>query len=143
MPVAVELRGVWKSYAAGVRGCSARVWVLRGVSLTVSNGERVGVVGAAGAGKTTLLQCIGGLRRADAGVVDSSGVAAGALLLVDDGDAGDSAPLTAGDVAPTMIVAARSLVQLRHRVDRAFLLRDGRLTPVDSPALARRVAERR
>jgi ATPase subunit of ABC transporter with duplicated ATPase domains len=117
--------------------------VLRGVSLTVSNGERVGVVGAAGAGKTTLLHCISGLRRTDAGVIDSSGIAAGALLLLDDGDAGDPSPTTTRDVAPTMIVAARSLAQLRDRVDRAFLLRDGQLIPLDSPALARRVAERR
>jgi ATPase subunit of ABC transporter with duplicated ATPase domains len=143
MSVAVELRGVWKSYAAGVRGCSARVWVLRGVSLTVSNGERVGVVGAPGAGKTTLLHCISGRRRTDAGVIDSSGAAAGALLLLDDGDTEDGPPSVARDGTPTMIVAARSLAQLRDQVDRAFLLRDGRLTPVDSPALARRVAERR
>ena len=143
MPIAVELHGIWKSYAAGVRGCSARVWVLRGLSLTVSNGERVAVVGAAGAGKTTLLHCIGGLRRTDAGVVDSSGIAASALRLLDDGEAGDPLPLTTREVAPTVIIAARSLAQLRDRVDRAFLLRDGQLIPVDSPALARRVAERR
>jgi ABC-type cobalamin/Fe3+-siderophores transport system ATPase subunit len=143
MSVAVEVRGVWKSYAAGVRGCSARVWVLRDVSLTVSNGERVGVVGAAGAGKTTLLHCIGGLRRVDAGVVDSSGAASAALLLVDDGDTAEWPAVARRDGAPTMIVAVRSLARLRDQVDRAFLLRDGRLAPVDSPALARRVAERR
>jgi energy-coupling factor transporter ATP-binding protein EcfA2 len=109
----------------------------------VSNGERVGVVGAPGAGKTTLLHCISGLRRTDAGVVDSSGAAAGALLLLDDGGTEDGPPVVTRDGAPTMIVAARSLVQLRDQVDRVFLLRDGRLTPVESPGLARRVAERR
>ncbi|MBR4969591.1 MAG: ABC transporter ATP-binding protein [Alistipes sp.] len=48
--------------------------VLRGVSLEVSEGEIVSIVGASGAGKTTLLQIIGTLLPADAGEVEIAGV---------------------------------------------------------------------
>lgn len=47
--------------------------VLKGVSLEVSPGEVVSIVGASGAGKTTLLQIIGTLSRPDAGHVEFDG----------------------------------------------------------------------
>lgn len=52
--------------------------VLRGVSLEVSQGEVVSIVGASGAGKTTLLQIIGTLSRPDGGrvVIDGREVSA-------------------------------------------------------------------
>jgi ABC-type lipoprotein export system ATPase subunit len=43
--------------------------VLRGVSLSISSGERVALVGPSGCGKTTLLNCLGGVDRADAGKI--------------------------------------------------------------------------
>lgn len=43
--------------------------VLKGVSLTISRGEMVGVVGVSGAGKTTLLQILGTLDRPTTGRV--------------------------------------------------------------------------
>jgi ABC-type multidrug transport system ATPase subunit len=61
--------GVWKSYDAGVRGCSATVTVLRDVSLDVAPGEIVGIAAAPVSGKTTLLMCAAGLLRADRGHV--------------------------------------------------------------------------
>ena len=46
MPVVLRARALWKSYAAGVAGCSARVWVLKGASLEVEQGECVAILGA-------------------------------------------------------------------------------------------------
>ncbi|MEE9442502.1 MAG: ABC transporter ATP-binding protein [candidate division Zixibacteria bacterium] len=46
-----------------------RIEVLRGVSLNLSRGEMVSVLGASGVGKTTLLQILGGLDRPDSGDV--------------------------------------------------------------------------
>jgi ABC-type multidrug transport system ATPase subunit len=65
----LSMRGVWKSYQAGVRGCSASVSVLRDLQLDVAAGEIVGVVAAPASGKTTLLMCAGGLLRPDRGTV--------------------------------------------------------------------------
>lgn len=44
-----------------------------GVSLTVDEGEILGILGPNGAGKTTLVECIAGLRAADAGTVRVAG----------------------------------------------------------------------
>ena len=43
--------------------------VLKGISLHVSPGEAVAIIGANGAGKTTLLQTIAGLHRPRAGTI--------------------------------------------------------------------------
>ncbi|MGD9676447.1 MAG: ABC transporter ATP-binding protein, partial [Candidatus Bipolaricaulia bacterium] len=47
--------------------------VLRGVSLSVGDGEITFVLGANGSGKTTLLQCLGGLRHPTSGTVAIDG----------------------------------------------------------------------
>ena len=43
--------------------------VLRGLSLTVAQGEMVAIMGASGVGKSTLLHLLGGLDRPDAGAI--------------------------------------------------------------------------
>jgi len=69
MPIALDARGLVKSYHAGAGSCSASSLVLRGVDLVVHTGEAVAVLGGCGSGKSTLLLCLAGLLGADAGVV--------------------------------------------------------------------------
>ena len=52
--------------------------VLQGISLDVSAGERVALLGPSGCGKTTLLNLLGGLDRADEGLVRLGGEDLGA-----------------------------------------------------------------
>jgi putative ABC transport system ATP-binding protein len=66
MTAVLELAGVGKTYPGPVE-------VLHGVSLTVSAGELVGVVGPSGSGKSTLLHIMGTLERASAGSVRVAG----------------------------------------------------------------------
>lgn len=41
--------------------------VLKGISLTIRDGEIYGIIGKSGAGKSTLLRCINGLESYDSG----------------------------------------------------------------------------
>jgi lipoprotein-releasing system ATP-binding protein len=59
-------REIVKSYRGGDGGV---IHVLNGVSLDVSRGEMVAIVGASGAGKSTLLHVVGALDRPDRGEV--------------------------------------------------------------------------
>jgi lipoprotein-releasing system ATP-binding protein len=52
---------IWKNYGS--------IEVLRGVSLAVSKGEMVSIVGASGAGKSTLLYVVSTLEKADKGKI--------------------------------------------------------------------------
>jgi polar amino acid transport system ATP-binding protein len=64
----IEIQDVHKSFGA--------LNVLKGVSMTVQNGEVVSVIGGSGSGKSTLLMCINGLEPINAGriVVDGTDV---------------------------------------------------------------------
>src|SRR5258705_3201432 len=64
-PPAVALEGVAKKFGAMV--------ALRGVSLTVAEGEFVCFLGPSGCGKTTLLRIVAGLERQNVGVVRMAG----------------------------------------------------------------------
>jgi ATPase subunit of ABC transporter with duplicated ATPase domains len=65
MPGSLAARDISKSFAA--------VQVLDRVSLVVSPGDRIGIVGPNGIGKSTLLRVLAGLEEPDAGRVISSG----------------------------------------------------------------------
>jgi energy-coupling factor transporter ATP-binding protein EcfA2 len=155
MPPALRIENVWKSYSAGVRGCSARAWVLRGCTLRVELGERVAIVGARGSGKSTLLQCISGARRTDAGSVTAhlpvhgclstalttaavSTYASGPVLLLVDGPSSAQLPATWNG---SILLSSHDVASVYPCVDRVLLLRDGHLRPLSRPAV-RRVAER-
>src|SRR5262249_34112048 len=60
----IEARALHKSYALGGQ---AAVEALRGVSLTVHDGELLAVMGASGSGKSTLLNLLGCLDRPTSG----------------------------------------------------------------------------
>ena len=65
----VELCEVVKSYRAGEESVS----VLRGVSVSIAEGESVAVTGPSGSGKSTLLNIIGTLDQATSGKVTVAG----------------------------------------------------------------------
>jgi putative ABC transport system ATP-binding protein len=73
---ALELRGVVKTYPGGVEA-------LRGMSLTIAQGELVAIAGPSGSGKSTLLHIAGTLERPSAGEVWIEGRNAAEL---DDGE---------------------------------------------------------
>lgn len=62
----IQLHDIRKSFGS--------LQVLKGIDLTINQGEIVSIVGPSGAGKTTLLQIIGTLDRADSGRVLFDGV---------------------------------------------------------------------
>lgn len=68
---AIETRNLCKAYGS--------LKVLKGIDLTVEQGEIISIVGASGAGKTTLLQIIGTLDAADSGHVFIGGTEVTAL----------------------------------------------------------------
>ncbi|HLL26187.1 MAG TPA: ABC transporter ATP-binding protein [Xanthobacteraceae bacterium] len=74
-PVAVAIDGVDLSLGTG----RARVHILKQVSLQISAGEAVGLIGPSGSGKSTLLMVMAGLERPDAGRVRIAGKELGGL----------------------------------------------------------------
>ena len=63
---AIEIRSLRKSYGP--------VEAVRGIDLTVSEGEVFGLLGPNGAGKTTTVEIVEGFRRRDAGTVSVLGI---------------------------------------------------------------------
>ena len=62
----LELKGIYKSFGD--------TEVLKGVDVSVEEGDIVGIIGSSGSGKSTLLRCINFLEHADAGQMELDGV---------------------------------------------------------------------
>lgn len=67
--LALSCRDVHKSYEDG----RSQVSVLRGVELSLADGEKVAIIGASGSGKSTLLNLLGGLDHVSEGEVALAG----------------------------------------------------------------------
>ena len=61
----LEVKGVWAGYGSS----QARTEVLKGIDLTVEEGELLAILGFSGTGKTTLISLLAGLRKPDKGEV--------------------------------------------------------------------------
>ena len=59
----IELQGICKSFSVGKRTAK----VLKGIDLSINNGEMTAIMGASGCGKSTLLNIIGCLDVAESG----------------------------------------------------------------------------
>ncbi|HEY4330043.1 MAG TPA: ABC transporter ATP-binding protein [Phycisphaerae bacterium] len=69
MPHAVQVSNLHKNYSQGGRAVAA----LRGVDLTVQEGEFLAIMGASGSGKSTLLHLCAALDRFDSGSIEIAG----------------------------------------------------------------------
>ncbi|ACI59631.1 ABC transporter related (plasmid) [Rhizobium leguminosarum bv. trifolii WSM2304] len=65
----IEVRDLHKSYGQG------HVQVIKGLSLSMDNKDRVVVIGPSGGGKSTLLRCVMGLEQIDSGSISLEGKA--------------------------------------------------------------------
>ncbi|MBI4618311.1 MAG: ABC transporter ATP-binding protein [Planctomycetes bacterium] len=71
----VETRALSKVFGTG----ETRVEALRGVDLTISEGEFIAVMGASGSGKSTLLNLVGGLDAPTSGEIRVGGIDLGRM----------------------------------------------------------------
>ena len=70
MSIAVQCKGVWKTFGSGAGAVTA----LKDIDLVVEDGEFVTLVGASGCGKSTLLRTIAGIETHNAGEISVGGV---------------------------------------------------------------------
>jgi ABC-type polar amino acid transport system ATPase subunit len=65
MPI-ISVRGLKKSFG--------NLEVLRGINLSIAEGEKLVIIGPSGSGKSTLLRCLNQLEEATAGTIEFAGV---------------------------------------------------------------------
>jgi len=70
MSIAVQCKGVWKTFGSGATAVTA----LKDIDLAVDDGEFVTLVGASGCGKSTLLRTIAGIESHNAGDILVGGI---------------------------------------------------------------------
>lgn len=115
LPARATLFGRLKARLTGE--APSRIEALRAVSLTVSAGDCVGIVGPNGSGKTTLLRVAAGIYEPTSGRVVRSG-RYGAFLGI---DAGWRPDLSAGDNAElALVLLGLRLAEARRRLPRVF-----------------------
>lgn len=68
--IVLSCQGLTKTFTEG----PAEVAVLKEVSLSISTGEQVAIIGSSGSGKSTLLQLLGGLDTPTRGTVEVAGL---------------------------------------------------------------------
>lgn len=79
MAPVVEMRGVTKTYQSGSKARTVEVQALRGVDLSVAQGEYVALMGPSGSGKSTLMHIIGLLDSPSSGQYNLGGQAVSGL----------------------------------------------------------------
>jgi len=115
---AVRVVNAVRTYSTGGGlGRRRSLQALRGVSLTVAQGEAVAVVGESGSGKSTLLRLIAGLEPVDSGSVEL-GSAAGAQMVFQDSGAAMTPWLTVGELVGERLRTAK--VPRREREERVL-----------------------
>ncbi|MEO8803991.1 MAG: ABC transporter ATP-binding protein [Rudaea sp.] len=77
----ITLDGVGVAFNAQLRMGSPQFWALEDVSMTLTRGERLGVIGRNGAGKSTLLRTLAGIITPDRGHVKRAPVTCQLLSL--------------------------------------------------------------
>ena len=65
----IEVQNVEHTFKIGKKGHEKAVPVLKGINLTIQEGEIVSIVGKSGSGKSTLLQAMAGFLKPDAGAI--------------------------------------------------------------------------
>lgn len=69
----LSIHGLHKKFQQTHRAAEEKLEVLKGVNLTIDQGEVVAIIGPSGSGKSTLLRCINFLERADQGTIALNG----------------------------------------------------------------------
>ena len=66
----IEAKKITKSYGS----CENKTDVLKGIALSIADGDFTVILGASGSGKSTLLHCLSGLERVDSGSIEYDGL---------------------------------------------------------------------
>jgi branched-chain amino acid transport system ATP-binding protein len=99
----------------GLEACHGLLRAVRGISLSLADGDKLALVGANGAGKTTLLRTLAGAHPATAGVVRFDGADVTALPAHRRVGLGIALVPEGRRLFPEMTVADNLLVAGRHR----------------------------